>query len=157
MVTTRENILQAAFELALDGGLPALRVDAVVRKAGCNKRMVYHYFGSKTGLVDELLRQQLGVALAGMSESSGKVLANLMAGYESAAPDGSGDVADAVRVILPVLVEQAAHVVVGAAEWRQFSEELMMLIFKRVEVSEDSLPTAENDKPTVRLRATVRD
>jgi TetR/AcrR family transcriptional regulator len=47
---TREAILAAAqHEFALKG-LSGGRVDAIARRAHANKRMIYHYFGSKDGL-----------------------------------------------------------------------------------------------------------
>jgi TetR/AcrR family transcriptional regulator len=49
-VRTREAILAAAQnEFALKG-LSGGRVDEIARRAGANKRMIYHYFGSKQGL-----------------------------------------------------------------------------------------------------------
>src|SRR3954463_4989305 len=47
---TREAILVAAQnEFALKG-LSGGRVDEIARRARANKRMIYHYFGSKQGL-----------------------------------------------------------------------------------------------------------
>jgi TetR/AcrR family transcriptional regulator len=47
---TRESILAAAqYEFAAKG-LSGGRVDAIARRAHANKRMIYHYFGSKDGL-----------------------------------------------------------------------------------------------------------
>jgi TetR/AcrR family transcriptional regulator len=49
-VRTREAILAAAQnEFALKG-LSGGRVDEIARRARANKRMIYHYFGSKQGL-----------------------------------------------------------------------------------------------------------
>jgi AcrR family transcriptional regulator len=47
---TREQILQAAIGEFADKGLGGARVDAIAERAGANKRMLYHYFGSKADL-----------------------------------------------------------------------------------------------------------
>lgn len=47
---TREAILIAAQEEFAAKGLSGGRVDAIARRARANKRMIYHYFGSKDGL-----------------------------------------------------------------------------------------------------------
>jgi TetR/AcrR family transcriptional regulator len=47
---TRNAILAAAQAEFAANGLSGARVDAIARRARANKRMIYHYFGSKTGL-----------------------------------------------------------------------------------------------------------
>lgn len=47
---TRARILQAATEEFSTRGLGGARVDAIARRAGANKRMLYHYFGNKEAL-----------------------------------------------------------------------------------------------------------
>jgi AcrR family transcriptional regulator len=47
---TRERILAAATVEFAGRGLGGARVDAIARRAGANKRMLYHYFGNKEGL-----------------------------------------------------------------------------------------------------------
>lgn len=47
---TREAILKAAQEEFASKGLSGGRVDEIARRARANKRMIYHYFGSKDGL-----------------------------------------------------------------------------------------------------------
>jgi TetR/AcrR family transcriptional regulator len=47
---TREAILVAAQDEFAAKGLAGGRVNIIARKAGANKRMIYHYFGSKEGL-----------------------------------------------------------------------------------------------------------
>ncbi len=47
---TREAILVAAQDEFAAKGLFGGRVNVIARKAGANKRMIYHYFGSKEGL-----------------------------------------------------------------------------------------------------------
>ncbi len=47
---TRQRLLDAAWAEFSAKGLGGARVDAVALRAGANKRMIYHYFGSKAGL-----------------------------------------------------------------------------------------------------------
>jgi AcrR family transcriptional regulator len=47
---TRAAILSAATEEFTASGLTGARVDAIAKRAGVNKRMIYHYFGGKEGL-----------------------------------------------------------------------------------------------------------
>ena len=62
---TRRVILEAAYQEFSDHGLSGARVDAIVARTGVNVRMVYYYFGSKTGLYAAVLEQ----AYAGMREA----------------------------------------------------------------------------------------
>src|SRR3954447_12090353 len=57
---TRSRIMQAAVREFSAKGISGARVDAIAQRAGANKRMLYHYFGSKYGLFREVLRQELG-------------------------------------------------------------------------------------------------
>ena len=47
---TREAILKAAQDEFAAKGLFGARVNTIARRAGANKRMIYHYFGNKEGL-----------------------------------------------------------------------------------------------------------
>jgi TetR/AcrR family transcriptional regulator len=47
---TRETILRSAQAEFAARGLSGARVDRIAQRAGANKRMIYHYFGSKEGL-----------------------------------------------------------------------------------------------------------
>jgi len=47
---TRETILATAIHEFAGKGLSGGRVDRIARRAGVNKRMIYHYFGSKDRL-----------------------------------------------------------------------------------------------------------
>jgi AcrR family transcriptional regulator len=49
-VRTRAAILAAATTEFTTKGLKGARVDMIARRAGANKRMIYHYFGDKAGL-----------------------------------------------------------------------------------------------------------
>jgi AcrR family transcriptional regulator len=54
---TRRRILQAAIRLFANFGFHAVSVDQIVGKARVNKRMVYHYFGSKDALFEAALSE----------------------------------------------------------------------------------------------------
>ena len=53
--SSMQDLLAAAIEVFAQRGPEAATVDEISRKAGLNKRMIYHYFGSK----EQLYRQSL--------------------------------------------------------------------------------------------------
>jgi TetR/AcrR family transcriptional regulator len=55
--STRTTLLVAARAAFAEGGLEGARVDDIARRAGVNKQLVYHYFGSKDGLYTAVLEQ----------------------------------------------------------------------------------------------------
>ncbi|MBW3098990.1 TetR/AcrR family transcriptional regulator [Pseudohoeflea coraliihabitans] len=55
--STRQSLLLAAREAFVAGGLEGARVDDIALRAGSNKQLVYHYFGSKDGLYTAVLEQ----------------------------------------------------------------------------------------------------
>ena len=62
---TRARILQAAKAAFAEKGLGGARVDEIAARAKVNKRMIYHYFGSKDGLFLAVLER----AYAGIREA----------------------------------------------------------------------------------------
>ena len=54
---TRRRILQSAIRLFARHGFHAVSVDQIVGQARVNKRMVYHYFGSKDALFEAALSE----------------------------------------------------------------------------------------------------
>jgi AcrR family transcriptional regulator len=56
---SQERILAAAFKEFATHGFAGARVDEIARRAGINKRMLYHYFGDKEALFREVLRRKL--------------------------------------------------------------------------------------------------
>jgi AcrR family transcriptional regulator len=54
---TRRRLLQAAIRLFATHGFHAVSVDQIVAQARVNKRMVYHYFGSKDALFEAALSE----------------------------------------------------------------------------------------------------
>lgn len=59
-VATRARILRAAKTEFARLGLGGARVDAIAARAKANKRMLYHYFGSKQGLFLAVLEDAYG-------------------------------------------------------------------------------------------------
>ena len=56
---TRSRILAAAVTEFAALGQAGARVDAIARRAGTNKRMLYHYFADKEGLYRAVLRTKI--------------------------------------------------------------------------------------------------
>jgi len=50
---TEQRLLQAAGEIVLEKGFSALGVNAVAQRAGVSKMLIYRYFGSLEGLLQE--------------------------------------------------------------------------------------------------------
>ncbi len=55
---TRRILLDAAGEEFALSGLEGARMQAIVKRAGVNERMIYHHFGSKQGLYEAVLADQ---------------------------------------------------------------------------------------------------
>lgn len=58
--SSQEVLLAAAREAFASRGLEGARVDDIARRAGINKQLVYHYFGSKDGLYTAVLEEVYG-------------------------------------------------------------------------------------------------
>jgi AcrR family transcriptional regulator len=56
---TQQRLFEAAFKEFAAKGFAGARVDLIARRAGINKRMLYHYFGDKEDLFREVLRRKL--------------------------------------------------------------------------------------------------
>jgi AcrR family transcriptional regulator len=56
---TREKILDAALAEFSAYGIAGGRVDRIAKTAGCNKNLIYIYFGSKEGLFTAVLKKNL--------------------------------------------------------------------------------------------------
>ncbi len=57
---TRRRLLQAAIRLFASRGYHGVAVDQIVAAARVNKRMVYHYFGSKDAIFEAALHEVYG-------------------------------------------------------------------------------------------------
>ena len=51
---TRARILKAANELLAEDGFQNFGVNAVARRAGCDKQLIYRYYGGLNGLIDAI-------------------------------------------------------------------------------------------------------
>ena len=67
---TRAKIMEAAREEFADRGLAGARIEAIARRAGLTKQLLYHYFTSKEALFHEILEQKFGQSHATPRESS---------------------------------------------------------------------------------------
>jgi len=56
---TQQRLFEAAFKEFAAKGFAGARVDVIARRAGINKRMLYHYFGDKEELFREVVRRKL--------------------------------------------------------------------------------------------------
>ena len=56
---TQRRILKAALNEFSAHGYAGARVDTIARRAGTNKRMLYHYFRNKKGLLRAVLRHKI--------------------------------------------------------------------------------------------------
>lgn len=56
---TRNNILAAAVQMFSEVGIEGARIDAIAKRAGANKRMIYHYFGDKAALFEAVVAARL--------------------------------------------------------------------------------------------------
>ena len=60
MIDNRKVILDCALELFAIRGYDAVGVQEIVDAAGITKPTLYHYFGSKHGLLEEVLSEHFG-------------------------------------------------------------------------------------------------
>lgn len=67
---TRTKIMDAAREEFADRGLAGARIEAIARRAGLSKQLLYHYFPSKEALFHEILEQKFGQPHAPPLESA---------------------------------------------------------------------------------------
>lgn len=72
MISTRERLLREGTRLFAELGYDGAATEAIVSAAKVNKRMLYHYFGSKEGLYRAVLEAEwtaFGAALGGVGAS----------------------------------------------------------------------------------------
>lgn len=67
---TQRRILEAALHEFAGRGFAGARVAAIARRAGSNKRMLYHYFGDKAGLFRAVLRHKIAARRARIEAQS---------------------------------------------------------------------------------------
>ena len=99
----KAKIITAAHQALLSAGRAGIRIDDVAQDAHINKRMIYHYFGDREGLIAEVLSRALALVLqdAETSEEMKRFLADRFRHVQvsdEAAP--LENVSSAVRVLL---------------------------------------------------------
>lgn len=52
--TTEQSILMAAKHVLAEGGFQEFGINAIARRAGCDKQLIYRYFGGLEGLADAI-------------------------------------------------------------------------------------------------------
>ncbi|MFG0262806.1 MAG: TetR/AcrR family transcriptional regulator [Novipirellula sp. JB048] len=67
---TATRILEAVMQLILAGGLPAVTLSAVCRKAGLSKGGLMHHFPSKESMVDAFLEHCVGEYLSSIQQAA---------------------------------------------------------------------------------------
>jgi len=77
---TRRAIVAAALDEYSLYGPAGARVDRIAAAAGVNKRMIYHYFGSKAGLWAGLLDDQWGAEPVLSNDAAGSIADQLTSG-----------------------------------------------------------------------------
>lgn len=65
---TRGAILDAGRAEFAERGLGGGRIDAIAERAGCNKAMIYHYFGSKAALFSAVLEHNYALIRSAEAE-----------------------------------------------------------------------------------------
>ena len=82
-----QKLLEAAIEVFAQRGPEAATVDQICKKAGLNKRMLYHYFGSKQQLYQQALNHMyqqllsLDISLETMMLSAEKIIETIVRQY----------------------------------------------------------------------------
>jgi AcrR family transcriptional regulator len=65
-VTRRENLLDAARDIAVADGFAAVTIERVAARADVSRTLIYQQFGDLTGLITALLDRESMIAMAGM-------------------------------------------------------------------------------------------
>lgn len=66
----REQLLELTTQLAVDLGFHAVSVDAIARRAGITRAVIYQRFGSLQALLEEVIERETTRALAQISETA---------------------------------------------------------------------------------------
>ena len=83
----RDNLLKCALDLFTLNGYDAVGVQTICDAAGITKPTLYHYFGSKSGLLNTLLAEELNPFLAQLESA-----ANYRSRHHGHALSGGADV-----------------------------------------------------------------
>ncbi len=77
---TEEAIVQAAKLVLAEEGFSAFGVNAIARRAGCDKQLIYRYFGGLDGLVDAI-GEDLADLFQELMEEPGEVASSTYAAF----------------------------------------------------------------------------
>src|SRR5947209_8035678 len=66
----REQLLELTTRLAVELGFHAVSVDAIARRAGITRAVIYQHFGSLQALLEEVIARETTRALAQISETA---------------------------------------------------------------------------------------
>lgn len=103
---TERRLIAAAQAVLLDEGAAALGVNALARRAGCDKQLVYRYFGGLDGVI-----AALGLALAE------RIIDRLDPHAPAPGADYGSFVAALLRGLIALYREEPVLARVRAAEW----------------------------------------
>lgn len=78
-ISNRERILRAATSELSQYGFAGLRTDKVAQLAGCNKQLIYYYFGNKAGLRSAVLERMADEAIPGWERIAGLTIPETIA------------------------------------------------------------------------------
>lgn len=88
---TEASILAAAKHVLAESGFQGFGINAVARRAGCDKQLLYRYFGGIEGLVDAIgddlatwVTTNAGASPTSASESYGALMERLLLGFVAA-------------------------------------------------------------------------
>lgn len=153
---TRLRLLAAAERELLEAGLRGVRVDAVARRAGVNKRMIYVHFGNREGLLAAVFAHEVDVICAadGITGATRRYLRRLF-GDSDTTLAGRIQLAtplhQALRIVIAHLAQMPAEVaaVADPGDARQVALDLLVPVLSRVDVS-------ASDKPRLRMTSASR-
>ncbi|NKC00751.1 MAG: TetR family transcriptional regulator [Pseudomonadales bacterium] len=147
----RERILTAAQSEIEKYGCAGLRIDRVAAAAKINKRMIYHYFDDREGLVRAAMAEFVRALLrAGVSEELANLIQALCGPFSESldSPEKTvlraGDRAEsapsrgqrAMTVLLAELLNGGTHLesehLLTPSDQRRVAEEIMRLVLPRV-------------------------
>tara|TARA_B100000902_G_scaffold127918_1_gene127308 strand:- start:123 stop:644 length:522 start_codon:yes stop_codon:yes gene_type:complete len=171
--------MDTAAELIAELGIAGLRVDEVARRAQVNKRMIYHYFGSKKGLWAQVLDRHVEYLCSSVTElsdgSKNLLRAEFVSSPQTLRPASAGLVEETVlqraaKIVLRRFLDgPGVRAGFSDADWRDLFLVLCRLtlnarpVNKPPDVSEHSQTSGQdkrsavvNAKPTYQLSPNFR-
>ena len=164
MVTSggsRAKILNAGTQAILSSGAGGLRVDAVATAAVVNKRMIYHHFGDKQGLVEAVYGQQANrIASDGntLRPETREILGGMVAPWlvVDSVPlvaVSALELQQAIKILLPVLMTRDPPITlelrINPEQWQVFALDVANLTFPELASEIVVEPRGRRDSPEV--------